>query len=215
MLCDRNSKEFNFSIVGGDNTGTYQFLSGFYGLGSMLREFHRVINSNLKAKPFTKLYTDDILIALKGFPEVQRSFVRKKLTILEKKIMTVKWKNVQETQKSTLQDALSKIIWNFRSSYQSKINCSPFELHFKRKQPNTIWKQLTAGKPSNGFLDKGKTIHSKERAKDWNSDDRVEDGYKDTLISKKNMTPAEKGYDTDYPSTSKLSTSRLPLQSPF
>ena len=120
----------------------------------------------------------------------------------------------QETRKCTLQDALSKIIWNSRSSYQSKIKGSAFEIHFTRK-PNTIWKQLASGKPSNRFLDKGKTIISKERAKDWNADDRVEDGYKDTLISKKNMTPAEKGYDTGYPSTSKLSTSRLPLRSPF
>ena len=120
----------------------------------------------------------------------------------------------QETRKCTLQNALSKIIWNFRSTYQSKIKCSPFEKQFNRK-PNTIWKQLASGKPSNKLLDKGKTILSRERAKDWNADDRVEDGYKDTLISKKNLTSAEKGNDTDYPSTSKLSTSRLPLQSPF
>ena len=30
----------------------------------------------------------------------------------------------------TLQLAISKIIWNLRSSFQSKIKCSPFEIHF-------------------------------------------------------------------------------------
>ena len=85
----------------------------------------------------------------------------------------------QETQKRTLQNAVSKIIWNLRSSYQSKLKCSPFEVHFNRKS-NTTWKQLASGKPSFGILDKVKSILSKERAKDWKSDDRIEDGYKDT-----------------------------------
>ena len=105
----------------------------------------------------------------------------------------------QEAQKCTLQIAVSKLILNFWSSYQSKIKSSPFEIHFNRK-PNTVWKQLASGKPSIGNLDKGKSILSKERAKDWNVDDRVEDGYKDTLIPKKNLTSTEKGYDTDYAS---------------
>ena len=120
----------------------------------------------------------------------------------------------QEAQKCKLQDAVSKVICNLRSSYQSKFKCSPFEILFNRK-PNTIWKQLASGKPSNGMLDKGKSILSQERPKDWNANDRVEDGYKDTLIPKKNLTPAEKDYDTEYASTSKRSSSRTPLQSPF
>ena len=120
----------------------------------------------------------------------------------------------QETQKCTVQNAVSKIIWNLRSSYQSKIKRSPFEIHFNRK-PNTVWKQLAFGKPSVGLLDKRKSILSKERAKDWNNDDRVEDGYMDTLIPKKNLSPTEKGYDTDYASTSKIAITRIPLQNPF
>ena len=63
--------------------------------------------------------------------------------------------------------------------------------------------------------DKVKSILSKERANNWNSDDRLEDGYKDDLIAEKNQTPSEKGYDTDYASTSKTHTDRVPLQSPF
>ena len=118
----------------------------------------------------------------------------------------------QQQQRSTLQNAVSKIIWNLRSSYQSKIKCSPFEIHFNRK-PLTIWKKLASGKPSLGSSDKGKTILSKERANDWNADDRFENGYKDNLISKKNQLASEKGYDTDYAATSKTHTDRIPLQS--
>ena len=74
---------------------------------------------------------------------------------------------------------------------------------------------MASGKPSIGFLDKGKSIISKERAKDWNADNRAEDGYKDTLIPMKNEPPTEKGYDSNYPSTSKTEVTRIPLQSPF
>ena len=62
---------------------------------------------------------------------------------------------------------------------------------FNRK-PNTIWKQLASGEPFNGFLDKGKSNHYKEKTRDWNADDRVKDGYKDTVITKKNKTPLER-----------------------
>ena len=60
------SNQCNFSIVGGDITGTYQFLTGFYGLGDMPNEFQRVMDSTLGSIPFTNCYLDDILIASKG-----------------------------------------------------------------------------------------------------------------------------------------------------
>ena len=64
-------------------------------------------------------------------------------------------------------------------------------MHFNRK-PNTIWKELASDEPSNRILDLGKSILSKERAKNWNAEDRVEDRCKDMLIPEKNLTPAEK-----------------------
>ena len=137
--------------------------------------------------------------------------------LVEKLVHTVKIKLLailQEHQKCTLQNAVSKVIWNLCSSYQTKIKSSPFEIQYNRK-PNTIWKQLASGKPSIGILDKGKSILSKERANDWKLDDRLEDGYKDNLVAKKNLSPAEKGYDTDYASSSKTKADRTPLQSPF
>ena len=89
-----------------------------------------------------------------------------------------------------------------------------FGIHYNRK-PNIIWKQLVSGKPFFGILDKGNSILSKERANNWNSDDRLEDGNKDDLVAKKNQTPIEKGYDTDYASSSKTKSDRISLQSPF
>ena len=118
-----------------------------------------------------------------------------------------------EQQKPTLQFAISRIIWNLRSSFQSKIKCSPFEIHFNRKS-NTIWKQLASRKLSGEILDKGKSVLSKESAFDWNADDRIEDGYKDCLVPKKNQSPLEKGYDSDHPRASKPSSSRVSLNSP-
>ena len=65
-LCKKTSKQCNFSIVGGKTTGTYRFLTGFYGLGDMPNEFQRVTDSLLKNMPFANCYKDDILVALKA-----------------------------------------------------------------------------------------------------------------------------------------------------
>ena len=89
-LCEKMSKQCNFSIVGGETTVTYQFLTGLYGLGDMPNEFQRVIDSLLKNIPFTNCYIDDILVAWKGSLEEHKSIVYKILTILDKNNMVVK-----------------------------------------------------------------------------------------------------------------------------
>ena len=102
-LCDQTSKQCNFIIVGGKTTGTYQFLTGFYGLGYMLNafqrvmEFQRVMNSNslLKNIPFTNCYIGDTLVASRGSLEDDEAIVYKFLTILDKNKMAVKWGSVQ------------------------------------------------------------------------------------------------------------------------
>ena len=48
QLCTGTSKQCNFSIVGGKTTGTYRFLTRFYGLGDMPNEFQSVMDSLLK-----------------------------------------------------------------------------------------------------------------------------------------------------------------------
>ena len=55
--------------------------------------------------------------------------------IIEKLVHTVKLLAMaHEDQKRTLQDGVSKIIWNLRSSYQSEIKCSPFEMFLLENQ---------------------------------------------------------------------------------
>ena len=59
QLCTDTSKQCNFSIVGGETTGTHRLLTGFYGLGDMPNDFQRVMDSLLKDIPFTNCYIDD------------------------------------------------------------------------------------------------------------------------------------------------------------
>ena len=118
-----------------------------------------------------------------------------------------------EHQKPTLQQDISKIIWNICPSFQSKTKCPPFAIHFSRK-PNTIWKQLSSNNLSDVILDKAKSILSKGQALDWKSDDRLDDGYRVIMIPKKPV-PIGGRVRVGYPSPSKPSSYRLPLQSPF
>ena len=80
------SNQCNFSLVGGDITGTYQFLTGFYGLGDMPNEFQRVLDSTLGNIPFTNCYLDDILVASKGSFTGHKKTVFKILSTLETQI---------------------------------------------------------------------------------------------------------------------------------
>ena len=84
------SKQGNFSIVGGDITGTYQFLTGFYGLDDMPNEFQRVMDSTLGSIPFTSCYLDDILIASKGTFLDHKNIVLKILSTLDEYNFAVK-----------------------------------------------------------------------------------------------------------------------------
>ena len=85
------SNQCNFSIVGGDITGTYQFLTGFYGLGDMPIEFQRVMDSTLGNIAFTNCYLDDILMASKGTFLEQKNIVLKILSTLNEYNFAVKW----------------------------------------------------------------------------------------------------------------------------
>ena len=86
QLCTDTSKQCNFSIMGGETTGTYRFLTGFYGLGDMPNEFQRVMDSLFKNILFTNCYIDDILIASKGSLNEHKA-----INILDNKNMSVKW----------------------------------------------------------------------------------------------------------------------------
>ena len=93
------SNQCNSSIVGGDITGTYQFLTGFYGLGDMPNEFQRVIDSTLGSIPFTNCYLDDILISSKGTFLDHKNIVLKILSTLDEYNFAVKWSKCKFFQK--------------------------------------------------------------------------------------------------------------------
>ena len=90
QLCTDTSKQRNFSIVGGETTGTYRFLTGFYGLGDMPNELRRVMDSLIKDIPFANCYIDDILIASKGSLNEHKAILSKILNILDNKNLAVK-----------------------------------------------------------------------------------------------------------------------------
>ena len=73
----------NFSLMGGDITGTYQFLTCFYGLVDMPNEFQRVMDSTLGNIPFTNCYFDDILVASKGSFSDHKKIVYEILSTLD------------------------------------------------------------------------------------------------------------------------------------
>ena len=88
-----------FSFVGGDITGTYHFLTGFYGLGDMPNEFQRVMDSTLGNIPFTNCYLDDILVASKGSFIGLKKIAYKILSTLDSYNFAVKWSKCRFFQK--------------------------------------------------------------------------------------------------------------------
>ena len=99
QLCTDTSKQCNFSIVGGETTGTYRFLTGFYGLGDMPNDFQRVMDSLLKDILFTNCYIDDILIASKGSLNEHKAILTNILNIWTTKIWRLNGRNVHFSKK--------------------------------------------------------------------------------------------------------------------
>ena len=65
-LSDEVSCQCNFNIVCGEQTGTYRFKTGFYGLTDMPKEFQKVMNNILQGLSGVFCFLDDILIVSKG-----------------------------------------------------------------------------------------------------------------------------------------------------
>ena len=73
----------NFSLSGGNTTGTYQIRTGFYGLTDMPAEFQKAVDLTLTNCSKTYAYLDDILIVTKGNVETQRQKLQTVLTKLD------------------------------------------------------------------------------------------------------------------------------------
>ena len=60
------AKHCNFQIMGGESTGTYRFVTGFYGLSVMPTEFQKMMDILLAKFGEVFVFIDDILIVTKG-----------------------------------------------------------------------------------------------------------------------------------------------------
>ena len=65
-LNEETANQCNFNIVGGRATGTYRFLTGFYGLADEPSEFQKAMDRTLNHAKHTFCFRDNILIVSKG-----------------------------------------------------------------------------------------------------------------------------------------------------
>ena len=80
-LTAETAKQCNFNIIGGQATGTYRYLTGFYGLADMPAEFQKAMDRTLNHAKNTLCFLDDILIVSKGS---EQEHVRLIMNVLEK-----------------------------------------------------------------------------------------------------------------------------------
>ena len=89
-LTAETAKQCNFNIVGGNATGTYRFLTGFYGLADMPAEFQKAMDRTLNYSKNTFCFLDDILIVSKGEAKDHEKLVRNVLQKLDDENLALK-----------------------------------------------------------------------------------------------------------------------------
>ena len=77
------AKQCNFQIIGGESTGTYLFMTNFYGLSVMPTEFQKVMDNLLAKFREVFVFIDDILIVIKGTKQDHIEKVREILKTLD------------------------------------------------------------------------------------------------------------------------------------
>ena len=90
-LDEETSKHCNFQIIGGKATGTYRFVTGFYGLTIMPTEFQKAMDQELGNIPNTYVFLDDILIVTRGSKEKHFETVKQVLRKLDNANIRLKW----------------------------------------------------------------------------------------------------------------------------
>ena len=78
------AKHCNFLIIGGESTGTYRFVTGFYGLTVMPTELQKVMDFLLARFRDVFVFIDDILIVTKGTKQEHLDKVREILKDFKK-----------------------------------------------------------------------------------------------------------------------------------
>ena len=68
-LDPETARHCNFNIVCGEGTGTYRFITGFYGLTDMPAAFQKVMDNTLVGLKNTHCFLDDIIKVSLGSKE--------------------------------------------------------------------------------------------------------------------------------------------------
>ena len=84
-LNKETAEHCNSEIIGGEATGTYRFITGFYGLTVM------PMDAELANIPNTNVFLDDILVVTKGSKENHYELVKTVLKKLNKANIRLKW----------------------------------------------------------------------------------------------------------------------------
>ena len=99
-LDQKTREQCNFSLIGGNALGTYQFQTGFYGLTEMPVEFKKAVDLTLTNCTNTYAHLDDILIVTKGSTELH-----------QQKLKAVSDKLDEENLAISLEFACKQIEW--------------------------------------------------------------------------------------------------------
>ena len=65
-LHPETARHCNFNIISGEGTGTYRFVTGFYGLTDMPAAFQKVMDYTLVGLQNTHCFLDDIIVVSRG-----------------------------------------------------------------------------------------------------------------------------------------------------
>ena len=101
QLNDSTAKHCNFQIFGGEATGTYKFITGFYGLTIMPTEFQRAMDTVLANEKNVFIFIDDILIVTKGSKEEHLKRVSEILYKLDQAHVRLKLEKCQFAKNET------------------------------------------------------------------------------------------------------------------
>ena len=102
-LHEDTQKHFNFNILGGNATGTYRFINGFYGLTDMPATFQKVMDFTLININSAHAFLDDIIIITKGSLSDHEKELDKVLTRIDNESLAI---NLQKCE-----FAVTEITW--------------------------------------------------------------------------------------------------------
>ena len=82
-LDPETARHCNFNIISGEGTGTYRFITGFYGLTDMTEAFQKVIDCTLVRLQNTHCFLEDVIKISRGSREEHLKLVYKCLKKLD------------------------------------------------------------------------------------------------------------------------------------